>query len=109
MAVGQGRSGGAERGARLLGAAAAPLLAQWHVLTPWARRDHEQWLAAARAALGDAAFAAAFAAGQALPFTEALALAQLPDEAWDQAGPVRPGGASVAAVEAALAHEASSA
>ena len=44
-------------------------------MTPWARQEYEQWLAAARAALGDAAFAAAFAAGQALPFAEAVALA----------------------------------
>ena len=78
-AVGQGRPGGAERGARLLGAAAAPLRAHWETLAPWARREHEQWLAAARAALGDAAFAAAFAAGQALPFAEAVALARAAD------------------------------
>jgi hypothetical protein len=32
-------------------------------------------MAAARAALGDATFAAAFAAGQALPFAEAILLA----------------------------------
>jgi predicted ATPase/transcriptional regulator with XRE-family HTH domain len=76
VAVGQGRPDGAAHGARLLGAAAAPLRAHGDALPPWARRDHEQWRAAARAALGDAAFAAAFAAGQALPLTEAVALAQ---------------------------------
>ncbi len=39
------------------------------------RREHEQWLAAARAVLGDDAFAMAFSAGQALSFEEAIVLA----------------------------------
>ncbi len=74
-AIGQGRPGGALRATRLLGAAAAPLRAHGDTMPPWARREHEQWMAAARAALGDATFAAAFAAGQALPFAEAILLA----------------------------------
>jgi predicted ATPase/transcriptional regulator with XRE-family HTH domain len=74
-AVGQGQPGGAQRGARLRGAAAALLPSHGDTRPPWARREHEHWLAAARAALGDAAFAAAFTAGQALPFAEAVALA----------------------------------
>ncbi len=73
-AVGQGWPGGAERGARLLGAAAALVLAHWAAMPPWARQEHEQWLAAARSALGEEAFDAAFTAGQALPLEEAIAL-----------------------------------
>jgi hypothetical protein len=49
------------------------------MMTPWARREYEQWLAAARAALGDGAFVATFAAGQALPLAEAGALALAAD------------------------------
>jgi hypothetical protein len=74
-AVGQGRPAEVQRGVLLLGAAAAPLRAQWEALEPWSRRQYEQWLLDARAALDGAAFSAAFSAGEAMPFGKAVALA----------------------------------
>jgi predicted ATPase/transcriptional regulator with XRE-family HTH domain len=71
--IGPGTPGGMLRGARLLAAAEPLLRAHWETVAPWARGEHEGRLAAARAALGDAAFATAFAAGQALPLEEAVA------------------------------------
>jgi non-specific serine/threonine protein kinase len=66
VASAQGRMG---RAARLLGAAEAMRgLALLHYI----RADHELALTAARANLGEAAFAAAWAAGRALPLEEAI-------------------------------------
>jgi predicted ATPase/DNA-binding XRE family transcriptional regulator len=80
-----GATGQWERAARLLGAAAAlrapldaPPLAQ-------DRADVEQAVAPARAALGEDAWAAAFAFGQALSLEEAIAYALEPDGAAPQA------------------------
>jgi len=80
-----GATGQGERAARLLGAAAAlrepldaPPLAQ-------DRADVEQAVAPARAALGEDAWAAAFASGQALSLEEAIAYALEPDGTAPQA------------------------
>jgi predicted ATPase/transcriptional regulator with XRE-family HTH domain len=89
-AVGQGRSGGAAYGARLLGAAAAaPARTGGDGTAATSPRDPAQWVAAARAALGDAAFATAFAAGQALPLATAIALAMAPETTEPPAAPAR--------------------
>ena len=60
-----------ERAARLLAAAAA-LREQTRHAEGWGRRMHERAEAAARAALSPEAFAAAWAAGTALPLEEAI-------------------------------------
>ena len=62
-----------ERGARFLGAAAALRQAIGAPLSPrqQARYDHD--LSAVRAGLGDAAFAAAWATGQATPLEQVSA------------------------------------
>ena len=67
--------GRAEPAARLLGAAAAARAAAGVLLAPVRRGDHDGAVAAARAALGAAAFAAAWAEGQALSPDEAFAAA----------------------------------
>jgi predicted ATPase/DNA-binding SARP family transcriptional activator len=64
-----------ERGVRLLGSAAAHRAALGAPLPPYLRRANEEALAAALAALGEAAFAAAWAAGQVLPLKEAVVVA----------------------------------
>ena len=63
----------AERAARLYGAAAALRERLGAAVVPWERPAHERDLAAVRAALGPAAFAAAWAAGAALPLEAAVA------------------------------------
>jgi predicted ATPase/DNA-binding XRE family transcriptional regulator len=67
--------GQAERAALLFGAAAALRLAIGAPLPPSERAGHERAVAAARAALGPAAFAAAWARGQAMTVEEARAAA----------------------------------
>lgn len=62
-----------ERAARLLGAAAAQREALGQVRWPRFREEVETEVAAARAALGEAAWTAAFTAGQALTLEEAIA------------------------------------
>ena len=68
-------AGPAERGARLLSAADTLLdsiglsLAAW----PETRADFDRYVAAARAQLDEATFAAAWAAGQALTLDQAIA------------------------------------
>jgi hypothetical protein len=78
LAAAQGR---AQRAARLYGAAAALRAAMGAPLPPYLRAAHDRTVAAVRAALGDA-FAAAWAAGEALPLEqaidEALAAIRLP-------------------------------
>jgi predicted ATPase/transcriptional regulator with XRE-family HTH domain len=71
-------AGRAELAARLFGAADA--LASSHQLRIWPETlaDYERSAAAARAALGEAAFAAAWEAGRALPLGDALDLAAHP-------------------------------
>ena len=61
--------------ARILGAAAAGLAARGATLEPGDREPNATAIAAARAALGEAAFAREWAAGQALGLEEAIALA----------------------------------
>jgi len=62
-----------ERGARLFGAADVLFDASSLVVDPLNRADHDRNLAAARAQLGDDAFAAAWEAGRALTLEQALA------------------------------------
>jgi len=61
--------------ARLGGAAEKLREALGQPLTPAERGDHDRAVAATRAALGEAAFAAAWAEGRVLPLEEAVALA----------------------------------
>jgi DNA-binding NarL/FixJ family response regulator len=63
------------RAARLLGAAAALLGVTGGFLEPVDRADYDTYVAAARARLGDQAFASAWAEGQALAMDEAIAYA----------------------------------
>jgi non-specific serine/threonine protein kinase len=65
--------GAAARAARLFGAAAAVRAAAGHSLEAGLRAGRARDLAAARAALGEAAFATARAAGEALPLEQAVA------------------------------------
>jgi non-specific serine/threonine protein kinase len=67
------RAGRAEPAARLLAAAATLRAADGIRITPLHRAGHDPVLAATRAALGDEAFAAAWAAGEALPIGDAVA------------------------------------
>ena len=78
--------GQAERAARLLAAAAA-LREEIGAPQGWERRVHERAEAAAQAELSPEAFAAAWAAGEALPLEEAVVEAI---EAADPAGVVTP-------------------
>ena len=64
-----------ERAARLCGAAAALRVAIGAPLHPTERADYERTVAALRVALGDAAYEAAWAQGQALTLEQAIALA----------------------------------
>jgi predicted ATPase/DNA-binding XRE family transcriptional regulator len=70
VAVGQGRP---ERAARLLGASAALRDEMGMPLTPIMRADHDHAETASRAALGEEAFAAAWAVGGGLPLAESIA------------------------------------
>jgi hypothetical protein len=67
--VAQGRM---ERAARLCGAAAALREDRGWPLPPVKRAEHERTVAAARAALGEDAFAVAWATGHALPLKETV-------------------------------------
>jgi predicted ATPase/DNA-binding XRE family transcriptional regulator len=69
VAVAQGRM---ERAARLCGAAAALREDKGWPLPPAKRAEHDRTVAAAHAALGEAAFTAAWARGHALPLEEAI-------------------------------------
>jgi predicted ATPase/DNA-binding XRE family transcriptional regulator len=69
VAVAQGRM---ERAARLCGAAAALREDRGWPLPPVKRAEHERTVAAARAALGEDAFAVAWATGHALPLKETV-------------------------------------
>jgi tetratricopeptide (TPR) repeat protein len=69
VAVAQGRM---ERAARLCGAAAALREDMGWPLPPAKRAEHERTMAAARGALGEEAFAAAWERGHALPLEEAI-------------------------------------
>ena len=71
--------------ARLWGAAEALRQALGTPLPPVEQAEHEQWVAAARQQLGAAAWRAEWAAGQALPLDEAVAEAQAPITADEQA------------------------
>lgn len=62
-----------ERAARLLGTSAAQREEMGTPLTPIARTDHDHAVNAARTALGEDAFAAAWAEGHAMPLEEAIA------------------------------------
>jgi hypothetical protein len=64
-----------QRAGRLLGAAAALLATSVGPLLAHERADHERTVAALRAGLGDVAFEAAWADGQAMTLERALALA----------------------------------
>jgi predicted ATPase/transcriptional regulator with XRE-family HTH domain len=83
LAAARAALGDARGAARLFGAAAALREAVGAPLAPADRAAHDRDLAATRAALDEAAFAAAWAAGQALPLDQAVAeaLAPTPDEA----------------------------
>jgi hypothetical protein len=63
------------RAAQLFGSAMALREAIHSLLLPVKRDDHECHVAAARAALGEEAFAAAWAAGQAMSLEDAVAFA----------------------------------
>ncbi len=69
VAVAQGRM---KRAARLCGAAAALRVDRGWPLPPAKRVEHDRTVAAARAALGEDAFTAAWAEGHALPLAEAI-------------------------------------
>ncbi|MDQ4078436.1 MAG: tetratricopeptide repeat protein [Chloroflexota bacterium] len=68
----------ARRAARLLGAAAALRESIHAPLSPHERPRHKRWLRAARDALADTAFTAAWAEGQALSMEELITCALLP-------------------------------
>jgi tetratricopeptide (TPR) repeat protein len=70
VAVAQGQP---ERAARLLGAAEAWFDAIGFGVGPTERAEHDGYIAAARAELGEEAFAAAWAAGRALTLEQAIA------------------------------------
>ncbi len=69
------REGRAERAARLLGAAAALREELGTPLSPIVQADHDHALNAARAALGEEAFEAAWTEGSEMTFEEAIAYA----------------------------------
>jgi DNA-binding NarL/FixJ family response regulator len=72
-----GQIGNVEQAARLFGAAATLLEASDTAMWPLDRVGYESSLAAARAQLGEASFAAAWEAGRALPLEQAIAEATL--------------------------------
>jgi predicted ATPase/DNA-binding SARP family transcriptional activator len=71
-----GAKGDPERAALLLGAAAAARRSAGVPLSPGERVDIDPTAARARAALGEESFARVLARGEALPFPEAIALAE---------------------------------
>jgi len=73
LASAAGMAGQGERAARLLGAAATMRAALGAPQPPQERADTEEAVAATRATLGETAWAAAFAAGQALTLEQAIA------------------------------------
>jgi predicted ATPase/Tfp pilus assembly protein PilF len=75
LAAVAGTQGQPERAARLFGAAEALREAIGAPLPPSDRTEHDRHVATARAALDEAAFAAAWAEGRALPLEQAIALA----------------------------------
>ena len=81
LASSAGMAGLSERAARLLGAASALREALGTPQPPQEQAETEQATAAARSTLGEAAWAAAFAAGRALPLERAIAEALDEDEA----------------------------
>jgi predicted ATPase len=81
LASSAGMAGLSERAARLLGAASALREALGTPQPPQEQAETEQATAAARSTLGEAAWAAAFAAGRALPLEQAIAEALDEDEA----------------------------
>jgi predicted ATPase/class 3 adenylate cyclase len=72
MAGVEAEQGRAERAARLLGAAAAALEAVRSSLPPFLQQEQNYTRAQTAATLGEGAFAAAWAAGRALPLEEAI-------------------------------------
>jgi len=70
VAVAQGQP---ERAARLLGAAEASFDASGHIVGQTERAEHDGYIAAARAELGEEAFAAAWERGRALRVEQAIA------------------------------------
>jgi tetratricopeptide (TPR) repeat protein len=76
-----GAAGDGPKAARLLGAAEALRAALGSPLPPGERAEHGQWLAAARAALGDEGFAVAWAEGRTMSWEEAVAYALAEEEA----------------------------
>jgi DNA-binding NarL/FixJ family response regulator len=89
VAAGRGQgAAGARRATRLLGAAAAARQRIGAPLPPVDRPGHEATMQAARAALGERAFAAAWAMGQALGLEEAVAEALAED--WPMAAATAP-------------------
>jgi tetratricopeptide (TPR) repeat protein len=72
MAGVEAEQGRAERAARLLGAAAAALEAIGSPLPPPQQREHDRTREQTEAALGEGAFAAAWAEGRAMPLEEAI-------------------------------------
>ena len=82
--------GQAERAARLHGAAATLRERLGAAVAPWERPAYERDVAAVRAALGAEAFAAAWAAGAALPLEAAVAEALADDASAEAAGSARP-------------------
>ena len=90
-----GAAGRSEAAARLLGAAEALREARGMSLPPGHVRPHDRCVARARAELGEAAFAAAWAAGRALPLAQAVEEATLATEpAMSTPAPVLPAGLS---------------
>jgi hypothetical protein len=78
MAAVASAQGQPARAARLWGAAAARRGALGTPLPPVEHAHYERTVAAARTALGEGAFAAAWAAGQTLPLEQAIAEAAHP-------------------------------
>jgi DNA-binding CsgD family transcriptional regulator/tetratricopeptide (TPR) repeat protein len=93
-----GRVGRAEAAARLYGAADAQREAAGRPVYALFRAEFERDVGIARAALGEAAFAAAWAAGRALPPEQAVAEAL--DPTWGTAAEPSTGGASEPAADA---------
>jgi hypothetical protein len=79
----RGRQGQPERAAKLLGAADAVRKATNYVLSAADRADYQGSVEAVRAALGEKAFASAWAEGQAMPLEQAIeyALEEEPSQA----------------------------
>ncbi|HZO32890.1 MAG TPA: tetratricopeptide repeat protein [Chloroflexota bacterium] len=80
LALVAGRQRRFGRAAHLFGAAAGLREAVGVHRRAWLRRDDEQGVAAARAALGEAAFAAEYAAGRAMSLDEAIGYALADDD-----------------------------